>query len=156
MGLCFQTSKKVFDLALFFRPGGKVLIVLHSLLEHAVDVIKFTLDFSYTAIVVRVFDGRVFDGLQTVLYGIESILATVQISIGSLIGPQTASIKVIVCLHLGLCLLNLLYVFVLVGTGVIVPDELFHLIDRLIVFGQGLLDVSENFLVAAFGIDVLD
>ena len=57
-----------------------------------------------------------------------------------------------------MCLLNLLYVCVLIGTEVIVPvpDVLFHLIDRLIVFGQGLLDVSENFLVAAFCIDVLD
>ena len=73
-----------------------------------------------------------------------------------MIGLQTASIEVIVCLHRCLCILNLLFVFFLVGTGVIVPDELFHLIDRLIVFGQGLLDVSENFLVAAFCIDVLD
>ena len=151
LGLCFQTYKKGFYVALFLRPVGKVLIVLHSLLEHAVDSIKFTLDFSYKAIVVRV-----FDGLQTVLYGIESTLESIPFSIGSSIGLQTASIEVIVCLHRCLCILNLLFVFFLVGTGVIVPDELFHLIDRLIVFGQGLLDVSENFLVAAFCIDVLD
>ena len=151
MGLCFQTSKKGFYLALFFRPVGKVLVVQHSLLEHAVDSIKFTLDFRYTVIVVRV-----FDGLQTVLYGIESTLESIPFSIGSSIGLQTGCIEGVVCLHLCLCLLDLLYVCDLIGTGVIVPDELFHLIDRLIVFGQGLLDVSENFLVAAFCIDVLD